>query len=381
MALWRLYAGDALPRALRPARMGSISAVWLIGMAVMLVDLWIGHALNGLDSGPTIKSSVGWAKGWALLALYPSASAVLRVRAEPIYRAICKLGRQTLILMPLFLLAPMLHLPGHLYVSPLQIFGGSGPEYFAVMLFTIEPETGAPRWLFFAPWAPAAGMVAVVHILCAIEERHLGWKITGIVAGVLLALLTQSRLALVAIAVIWPLSHGVARLSRASTWWAAAPAVLLSGMFAPALLAAIEKAQSDFTGARASSSRVRAALGRIAVNRWQTEAPWFGHGIVESGPHLVEYMPIGSHHSWYGLLFVKGIVGVAALAVPMLWSAIALARLSFRDPAGRVGFSMLLTLFLYSFGENLEVLGYLYWPALCLIGIAARRAADPEAMR
>ena len=43
----------------------------------------------------------------------------------------------------------------------------------------------------------------------------------------------------------------------------------------------------------------------------------WGHGTVERGPHIVEYMPIGSHHTWNGLLFVKGMVGYAGLAVPM----------------------------------------------------------------
>ena len=38
--------------------------------------------------------------------------------------------------------------------------------------------------------------------------------------------------------------------------------------------------------------------GRIEI-----DAFWFGHGTVAPGPHLVEYMPIGSHHTWFGLLF------------------------------------------------------------------------------
>lgn len=378
MAAKRLYLAPGLPPAERPLPLGSIVQVWLLAMLAMLVVLFAGHIVNDLGAAKTLKSAIGWAKGWALLGLFPFAAAALDVRPAVIYRAVCRLGLQTLLLLPLFLAAPFIGLPGLLYTSPLQILGGSGPEFFKVILYTFEPGSGVPRWQFFAPWSPAAGMVAVVHILCAIEERNLRWRIIGIAAGVAIALLSQSRLALVAIAVVWPLAQGVARLNRPSTWWLAAPAALGIGLFAPAVLAMAATLADDFKGARADSSRVRAALGRIAVDRWQTEAPWFGHGIVENGPHIVEYMPIGSHHSWYGLLFVKGLAGAAALAVPMAWSLFALGRIATRLPIGRVGFSMLLVLFLYSFGENLEVLSYLVWPALMLIGAAARGRQAPQ---
>ncbi len=372
MAARDLYLAPAMPPASRPPGVGSTVAVWLFAMAAMLVILLIGHATNDLGAAQTLKSAIGWAKGWALLALFIFAGAVLPIRAAVIHRAICKLGAQTLLLLPIFIAAPYVGLPGLLYTSPLQVLGGSGPEFFKVILYTLEPGTGVARWQFFAPWSPAAGMVAVVHILCAIEDRRIGWRIIGIMAGVAIALLSQSRLALVAIAVVWPLAQGMAQLRRPALWLAAAPLVLGLGLFATEIMATIGAATDSFNGARADSSRVRAALGRIAVQRWQSEAPIFGHGIVENGPHMVEYMPIGSHHSWYGLLFVKGMAGTLSLAVPMLWSLFATGRMAMRDGAGRMAFAMLLVLWLYSFGENLEVLAYLYWPALVIIGIGLR---------
>jgi hypothetical protein len=114
-------------------------------------------------------------------------------------------------------------------------------------------------------------------------------------------------------------------------------------------------------------------LGRIALDRWETEAPWFGHGIVERGSHLVEYMPIGSHHTWYGLLYVKGIVGFAALAVPMLASFLEMLAKAQASRTARAALGMVIILFFYTFGENLEILVYLFWPGLLLIGISARQ--------
>ena len=147
--------------------------VWLGSMAVMLIILWIGHFNFDLGPAKTLKSSIGWAKGWALIALFPLAGAMLAVRPEVIYRAVCRLGLVTLILLPIFLFAPSLGLPERLWVSPLKIVGGAGTEYFAA------------------------------------KERNLFWKIIGITAGVALAILSQSRVAYVALVVVAPMVWSV----------------------------------------------------------------------------------------------------------------------------------------------------------------------------
>ena len=370
------YIAPALPETERPGRLPSALWAWLIGMSAMLVILFIGHSNFSLGTGQTIKSAVGWAKGWALLALYPLAGYVLPIRLEVVSRAVCRLSRQTLFLLPIFIAAPFLHLPGTLWVSPLRIFGGSGDEFFAAILYTQEPDAGMPRWQFFAPWSPAVGMVAVIHFLLAREEKAPGWRWTGYAASVLMALLSLSRLALVALLVIIPLGMIATRLRRPGTWAVAAVLTMLAGWFAAPIHALMDKAASDFAGARADSSRVRAALGRIAVQRWQHEAYWFGHGMVERGPHMVEYMPIGSHHSWYGLLYVKGLTGAISLAVPMFWTLASCLVAAIRNRQGQVAFSMILAYWLYSFGENLEVLTYISWPALLTIGVVFRQMRE-----
>lgn len=89
---------------------GSIWA-WQAAMAAMLVILWIGHANFSLGTAQTIKSSIGWAKGWALIALFPLAGAVLDVRLQIIARAICRVGMWALVLIPVFVAAPFVGLP------------------------------------------------------------------------------------------------------------------------------------------------------------------------------------------------------------------------------------------------------------------------------
>lgn len=366
------YFAPSQPKTERPPPLPASVWLWLAGMLAMLAILFAGHSNFNLGTGQTIKSAVGWAKGWALLALFIMAGYALPIRMEGIARAVCRLGRQTLFLLPLFLIAPLIGLPQTLWVSPLKILGGSGDEYFAAILYTLEPGTGATRWQFFAPWSPAAGMVGVIHFLLARNEDNAGWRWTGYAGSLVMILLSQSRLALVALAVILPLVWMVSQVKRPGLWFCAATLVLLLALVAPQLRDFVDQLTQDFSSARADSSRVRAALGRIATQRWQAEAYWFGHGIVERGPHMVEYMPIGSHHSWYGLLFVKGLAGAVALAIPMFATLGTAVISAMRSRRGQFSMAMILVYWLYSFGENLEVLTYLSWPALIVIGIVMR---------
>jgi hypothetical protein len=138
------------------------------------------------------------------------------------------------------------------------------------------------------------------------------------------------------------------------------------------IIDALHDFSEKFSAARKDSSRVRAALGRIAVYRWEKEAPIWGHGVVVKGPHMVEFMPIGSHHSWFGLLYVKGIVGYISLAIPMGCGFIHMLYLSQRSTPAKVALCMVMVLLFYTFGENLEILAYLFWPGLVMMGIGAQ---------
>ena len=120
-----------------------------------------------------IKSSIGWAKGWALAALFPLAGAVLPIRREPIIRAMGIVAVTTMVLTPPLLATPYLHLPSRLFLSPLSIVGGPGPEYFTVFLYTVDPENMANRWQFYLPWCPFAGLMGVNVILFCVEDRKL----------------------------------------------------------------------------------------------------------------------------------------------------------------------------------------------------------------
>lgn len=368
----RLYlSGAALQARSVPSVPGGVW-VWIAGMLIMLLALEVGHVTQGLGLGQTIKSTIGWAKGWALLALFPLAGACLQIKLETVIRAAGWVMLGTLLITPALLAAPMVGLPEVLFVSPLKLVGGPGPEFFAVQLYSYEPMDGSTRLRYFTPWSPAAGLIGNMYLIFALSDKRRFWRWVGIIAAFAMILTSKSRLAIAAALFIWPVVIAAGETKRPAMWFLATVSLLTLTPFAQTIVDWVENALTSVKSMRADSTRVRELLGEIALDRWWNEAPIWGHGVVERGPHAVEFMPIGSHHTWYGLLFVKGAVGAVALAVPLAWSLIEFALLAIsRSRAGRIAFGMVLLMTFYSIGENLEILAYLMWPGLIVMGIAA----------
>lgn len=358
-----------------PARPNIPVAVllWIAGAMAMLVALIVGHFDFELGMGKMIKSIVGWGKGWALIAVLPLAGALLSIRAAVLYRATGVLALQTLLLIPLFLLAGFAGLPKELYVSPLSLVGGPGKEFFDVTLYAIDDTDGRLRWRFFGPWSTASAFLASVSLFFALFERSMAWKLVGIAAALAVCWMAGSRSSIVAIPVILGAVFFVSNLHRPSILLTIGFVAVAGALMLDHILLSIEDGQNSFNSARAASSRVRATLNNIGYHRWYSEAFWFGHGTVQPGPHLVQFMPIGSHHTWYGLLFVKGAVGFLALAIPLGWSVVEFACKSQADRVARGALCVVLAIAMFSFADNLEIVTYLVWPALLLVGIAHRR--------
>ncbi|MBA6232949.1 MULTISPECIES: O-antigen ligase family protein [unclassified Colwellia] len=346
--------------------------LWIIGMLVMLISLWVAHEQWSLGSTQTIKSTVGWTKGWALLGLFPMLGAIVKLKPEVLIRAVCIVAKHSAIFGVVTWLLYMTGLPGKLFISPLQILGGSGENFFMVSLYQTNPEVAAGRWQFFAPWATAAGLLSCLFVIFCLQEKDKNYRNWGLTGCIVMALLSQSRAGWAIFIVIVPTYMLASQVNK--PWLLIAfglllPIILVLG---EPLYESVINIYQQVKEARPASTRVRAALENLAIQRWRDEAPIWGHGIVESGPKIVEFMPIGSHHSWYGLLFVKGLVGFFALAIPMILSTLYLLIFAHSSIQARSALCMLLIIISYSFFENLEILAYLYWPALFWIGMVLK---------
>jgi ABC-type multidrug transport system fused ATPase/permease subunit len=357
-----------------------ITWVWIIGMLMMEVALIIGHLNYNLPVSQIIKSSIGWAKGWALIALYPLAGC-LNIRPQIIYRAACVICFQTLVISPLLIAAPLLHLPETLYVSPLKAVGaGLGPSFFDVTLYAVDFD-GQIRQRLFTPWGPALGFVANIYFTLAVQEKDRKWRWYGIIGAIYLSQICKSRLAQVCILSTPIFIFVMSRLIRPYILMLLGGVSVMSGILAINIMNAVAAFWQSFKAQRAASSRVRSVIKEIAFYRAKTEAPIWGHGILQMGPHVVEFMPIGSHHTWAGLAFVKGTVGFYSLAIPMLLGFLFLLVKAQNSQDAATGLAILFILFLYTFGENLEILAYLYWPGLIMMGIAFGKIKTTEVLR
>ena len=190
-----------------------------------------------------------------------------------------------------------------------------------------------------------------------------------------MVIMSRSRMGLVALPICIFMPRLLPLLGQSWAWLAGSMvATSMAVTFAPLRLR-VEAGIATINNMRAGSNRVRNTLERMAIERWDAEAFWFGHGRVAPGSHLVEFMPIGSHHTWFGLLFVKGLIGFMALALPFLIHAALITKDAIHHPRGRLPLGLMMVLIILSIGENIEIEAYLLWPALMALGIHARQMA------
>ena len=71
--------------------------LWVIGGLFMLLALLIGHSTWDLGLAKTIKSSIGWAKGWALMPLFLFIGAFVDIKPQLVVRAVCIVSFHSLI--------------------------------------------------------------------------------------------------------------------------------------------------------------------------------------------------------------------------------------------------------------------------------------------
>ncbi|GAA6152902.1 hypothetical protein NBRC116587_23220 [Pseudoteredinibacter isoporae] len=337
-------------------------------MGLMLLCLWYAHIDWELGAGKTIKSSFGWAKGWALFALFIFLGSILPLTLSRISRACCWVACMGAAYAFISIFAYALSLPQSLFISPLQFMGGGGPEFFDVRLYGINPETGWPRWFFYAPWAPAAGLVATLMLMMCAREQHWLMRGLGIASCALMIILCQSRVAWLLLLLIFPVYYFSRLTNQRWVYLLLGATVPVMILFSADVLELLNSTMDNIKNSRPDSTRVRAELAQIALQSWESDAYLFGHGIVIAGPKSVEFMPIGSHHSWYGLLYVKGLIGLLAFATPLVLSLLYLFWRANAHPDIATGFALVVILCVYSFTENLEILAYLIWPALLWIG-------------
>lgn len=355
--------------------------VWIICMLIMALGTYVGLVDFDYDTKGIVRGLLNWSREWALLMLFPLAGCCLNIRPQLIYRAICWLCLQSLFFIPVSYGAFLLRIPSLVYSSPLERITQNGPIYYNVVLYFKEYGSwDSYRLGLFTPWAPALALLGIMYFLFTLQEQHKIWRWIGLVSSLLITYLTASRTAVSCLPTVLILVWLLTNFYRPYAQILSSITCFISGIFSTFIVELIRNAQDTFTSSREDSSRVRNILARIGLERFK-EAPIWGHGHLEPGFEATANMPIGSHHTWIGLLFVKGSVGFFTFLIPIICSFIYLAVKAQSNVTAKVGLSFLLTLIIFTFTDNQEVLAYLYWPGLIIMGIAFQQEKENLAFK
>lgn len=344
--------------------------LWVICMPIMAITSVVALHDWGMGTQEILGGVRTWFLGWALLALFPAAGC-LNIRPALIYRAVCIVCLQSLVAIPLCYIAYLVRLPAVIYSSPIQGLFKNGPIYYTVSLYAFDDIGHEFRLGLFAPWAPALGIVGSIYFFLALQEPDKRWRFIGIAGAIAMSVVSASRIALLALPIVMVVVWVLLNLRQPIILIPAGFLSFLCGIFSPQLLQAAEDFKDGILGARSESTRVRAALVRIAFER-SKESPWWGHGRTAPGSKVVENMPIGSHTTWGGLMFINGKIGLIAFIIPFVTTGIALMVKAQKYAIARASFSIFLILLFFSISETLDTLAYLCWPGWLLIGMALK---------
>jgi hypothetical protein len=344
--------------------------IWVISMPVMMITKIMAFDDLGMEKNDYIRGLIGWTMSWALLALFPLIGC-LNIRPQLIYRAVCILCLQSLIFLPICYFAYLVHLPDPLYSSPLERIFQNGELFYTISLYTYTNYNHELRFTLFTPWPPALGIIGNLYFLLALQETDKKWRWLGIVAGIVMSVVSTSRLASMALPgvslAVWILTN----FWRPTVQIWAGFICFVSGIFSSVILRVATDFKDAILDARSESTVVRKRLIDIAFER-SKEAPIWGHGNQAPSPKIVEHMPIGSHTTWGGVMFVHGTVGFITLLVPVLCTLFALIIKAQKSRIAKVGLGAFLVLLFFSSGENIDSLVYICWPAWVIIGMALK---------
>jgi hypothetical protein len=343
--------------------------VWLVCMAIISIAVIVGGIEADLPASKIIFTLVNrWFKTFVLMALFPLIGH-LQIRCELVYRAACIFCIQSLVLVAIFsLLSTLFDTSIYSYVSPLEKFGG-GSLYYEVKLFGSVIDVSEKRLQMIAPWPPALGLVGNIFFCLCLQEKNLKFKILGMAGASALVISSVSRAAIVCLPLIPLLSWTLSNFMKPSILFLFSGSLLSASLFLSEIQQKIDSFTSSIKEYRGGSTKARDLLKQLAFDGWK-ESPVWGHGgMTANGPASVGYRGIGSHHTWYGVLYAYGIVAAIPLAIAFAWSLFDLITKVRTHKNAVVGICILFVLLVFSSVDNIDTLAYLYWPGLLMLGI------------
>ncbi len=318
---------------------------------------------------------VKWGREWGLWAIFPLIGC-LKIRPRLLYRGVCIVSLQSLFFMGVCYLAYLAGLPKDgIYVSPFHRIGGGSQDFYKVLFYFLDGESGQPRLSLFAPWSPTLALIGMIYLFLVRQEPNRTWRMIGTIGAVAMIFGSLSRMALVSLPLVLIVSWVLTHFDQPILYFTAGLGSSLTGLFAANIMGSLKSFINRINQARASSSELRFKLAEFSLYKWRTDAPLWGHGFTEDiGPGYTLFYPIGTSGcgTWINVLYTKGLVGFIALIVPLACTFMILSYKASKSENARVGLKTFLVLLLFSITQEVDVLSYVNWPGLLMIGLALK---------
>lgn len=343
--------------------------VWVICMGIIAIAVIVGGVEADLPASKIIFTLANrWFKTFVLMGLFPLIGH-LDIRPQLVYRAACIFCIQSLVLVSIFtVLSNLFDTSIYSYVSPLEKFGG-GSLYYEVKVFGAVIDVSEKRLQMIAPWPPALGLVGDIFFCLCLQEKKLNLKVLGMAGASALVISSVSRAAIVCLPLIPLLSWILSNFMKPWVMFLFSGSLLSTTLFISEIQERVNALTASIKEYRGGSTKARDLLKQLALDGWK-ESPIWGHGtMTANGPASVGYRGIGSHHTWYGVLYAYGIVAAIPLAIAFLWSFFDLITKVGTHKSAAVGICILFVLIVFSTVDNIDTLAYLYWPGLLTLGM------------
>jgi hypothetical protein len=244
--------------------------------------------------------------------------------------------------------------------------GSKTSAQFRAIFYISENSFGRelPRLILLYPWPTALGVGGLGMVLMSFAERARIWRTIGLLGGLTVLILSFSRAAYVALPVSLA-AYAALRRPRLIPLAICAMITLVSSVLLTQRdpLQFFGNASSGFDAAREGSSAARELMNRASWQEFLSQ-PILGHGWVGESVHRIQFLPIGSHSSFYGTLYTGGLLTfLPLLAAGLITLGFAVRSALQGAQSGAISAAVLIGLWIIAYGESL------YSIVLCCVGI------------
>lgn len=364
----------------RILRMGLTAWLWCVAGLMQAISVVVNGISKDISGGSLLYRLVSSpVTGWVTLGLAIEVGRHYRLNSARLVRAVCILGGYILVLgLATLVFAVTSGLEQLSLRSPVATFLPdslpSVKDEFTLRFFLEGHFMGhsVPRLILFYPWSVCLGFAGIAIFFIALQERCFLPRQVGIWGGVVAVVGSMSRAAVVALLISWIVYH----FRRAYPVYQVAAltvAIVIGGGF----MAMGYQPRSLFSEVNQSIARMREGSTEARDQGYQEswtgfiESPVIGQGwpggvISEAIP-----MPIGTHSTFYGVLYTGGVLTFSAVCAAMLWTLLALFRQSsLRTGEHRSAFAIALALAILCYGEGIYSFSLPTLFAFCWLGAA-----------